>query len=125
MSNVPVTGFLYYSEGDDPFHSHNLYITSWDGQPVHTHQFKGVTSFDVGHNHYYAGTTEPAPSGVQHTHKYFTFTTVDDRHKHVIHGVTGPAVRLPDGGHYHEFSGETSVDGAIPHRHRYIGKTSP
>jgi hypothetical protein len=123
MHEIPISGFLFESE-DGPLHSHSLYITTWDGQPVHVHQFKGVTSYEVGHNHRYAGTTEPAPSGVQHTHKYFTFTSIDDAHKHVIRGVTGPAIHLPRGGHYHEFSGTTTVDGAIPHRHSYSGKTS-
>lgn len=45
-------------------------------------------------------------------------------HQHVINGVTGPAIALPNGGHYHEFSGETTVDGRIAHRHRYEGRTS-
>ncbi|WP_227935429.1 YmaF family protein [Alkalihalobacillus deserti] len=124
MSNVPVTGFMYHSSSDDPLHSHNMYITTWDGKPVHIHHFRGETSFDVGHNHHYAGKTEPAPSGVQHTHNYFTFTSFDAGHKHVIRGVTGPAIHIPDRGHYHEFSGVTSVDGDISHTHRYSGKTS-
>jgi hypothetical protein len=122
--NIPVTGFMFESADNSLEHSHNLYITTWDGEPVHTHQFKGVTSFDVGHNHRYVGTTEPAPSGVQHTHKYFTFTSFDDGHKHEIKGVTDPAIFLPSGGHIHEFSGVSSVDGATPHRHKYSGKTS-
>lgn len=121
---IPVSGFLYESESSDPMHSHQLYITTWDGMPVHTHEFKGITSFDVGHSHRYAGTTEPAPSGVQHTHRYFTFTSIDERHRHQIRGITGPAIPLPNGGHYHEFSGVTTVDGATPHRHRYSGRTS-
>ncbi|WP_100404697.1 YmaF family protein [Bacillus solitudinis] len=124
MTSVPVTGYLYPSDDADPHHSHNLYITTWDGQPVHTHEFKGVTSFDVGHDHRYAGTTEPAPSGVKHTHRYCTFTSFDAEHKHVIKGVTGPAIFLPGEGHYHEFSGVTSVDGQTPHKHRYCGRTS-
>ncbi len=121
---IPVSGFMFHSDDLDPNHSHHLFITTWDGKPVHTHEFKGVTSFDVGHSHRYAGTTEPAPSGVQHTHNYFTFTSVDDRHRHNISGVTGPAISLPNGGHYHEFSGVTTVDGSTPHRHRYSGRTS-
>ena len=121
---IPVSGFMYHSDDSDPMHSHHLYITQWDGRPVHVHEFRGVTSYDVGHNHRYAGTTEPAPSGVQHTHRYFTFTSIDDRHRHQIHGVTGPAIPLPNGGHYHEFSGYTTVDGSIPHKHSYGGRTS-
>ncbi|KAB7704400.1 hypothetical protein F9802_17780 [Bacillus aerolatus] len=121
---IPLTGFMLHSNDSDPAHSHHLYITSWDGRPVHVHEFKGVTSYDDGHRHRYAGTTEPAPSGVQHSHKYFTFTSIDNRHHHQIYGTTGPAIYLPGGGHYHEFSGMTTINGANPHRHRYSGKTS-
>ena len=123
--DIPVSGFMYHSDDSDPIHSHQLYITSWDGRPIHNHQFKGVTSFDDGHSHRYAGTTEPAPSGVPHTHRYFTSTSVDDRHRHQIRGITGLAIPLPNGGHYHEFSGVTTVEGTRPHRHRYSGRTSP
>jgi len=49
-------------------HSHILYLTSWDGRPIHRHHFSGITSINVGHDHKYAGTTEPAPTGVPHTH---------------------------------------------------------
>jgi hypothetical protein len=123
--DIPVSGFMYHSDDSDPIHSHQLYITSWDGRPIHNHQFKGVTSFDDGHSHRYASTTEPAPSGVPHTHRYFTSTSVDDRHRHQIRGITGLAIPLPNGGHYHEFSGVTTVEGTRPHRHRYSGRTSP
>lgn len=121
---IPVSGFMYNSDDSNPMHSHQLYITSWDGRPVHTHEFKGTTSFDEGHSHRYAGITEPAPSGVQHNHRYFTFTTFDDSHRHQIRGITGPAISLPNGGHYHEFNGVTTVDGTTPHRHMYSGRTS-
>jgi hypothetical protein len=121
---IPVSGYLVHSDDSDSYHSHNLYITTWDGRPVHVHQFSGVTSFDVGHSHKFVGVTEPAPSGVPHTHRYFTFTSFDDGHRHEIRGVTGPAIPLPGGGHYHEFSGVTTTSGRIPHSHRYRGKTS-
>lgn len=125
MSNVPVTGYLFDSVSADAQHSHSLYIKSWDGRPVHSHELRGVTSFDVGHNHCFAGKTQPAPSGVQHTHCYCTFTTIDAEHKHVIRGVTGPAIFLPDGRNYHQFCGVTTVDGDVPHAHRYEGCTCP
>lgn len=121
---IPVSGYMYHPDDANLMHTHRLYITSWDGNPVHTHEFRGVTSFDVGHSHRYAGTTEPAPSGVQHTHRFFTFTSVDDRHRHEIRGVTGPAIPLSNGGHYHQFRGVTTVNGSNPHRHRYSGRTS-
>lgn len=36
----------------------------------HIHEFVGETEITEDHRHKYAGTTEPAPNGVQHTHKY-------------------------------------------------------
>jgi hypothetical protein len=125
---IPITGFLHEHDGLGNEHSHALYITSWNGQPyrgpaIHVHPFKGVTSFDAGHNHKYVGVTEPAPSGVPHNHKYCTFTSFDDRHKHLIKGVTGPDIPLPGGGHIHHFKGVTTVDGDPPHTHKYSGET--
>jgi hypothetical protein len=123
---IPVTGFIVHSDNDgsDSLHTHSLFITTWDGAPVHVHEFAGVTSFDVGHDHRYAGVTEPAPSGVQHVHGYYTVTSFDHQHKHVIRGVTGPAIPVPGGGHIHYFEGFTTVDGLPPHTHRYEGRTS-
>lgn len=124
---IPVTGFIVHlnDSNENSEHSHHLYLTSWDGRPVHIHHFSGVTSFDVGHEHRYAGKTEPAPSGVPHTHVYFTVTSFNDGHEHEIRGKTGPAIPLPGGGHYHEFHGLTTVNGARPHSHKYRGKTTP
>jgi hypothetical protein len=124
LREIPVRGYLYSADPCGGFHSHHIYITHWDRQPVHTHHFQGTTSFDAGHNHQYAGTTEPAPSGVPHRHRYFTFTSFNDGHRHIIRGVTGPAIPLPNGGHVHRFSGMTTVDGRTPHRHHYSGITS-
>ncbi|MGG1292848.1 YmaF family protein [Bacillus smithii] len=142
---IPVTGYIVHSSDSDSDHSHVLYLTIWDGRPLdsdsdhshvlyltiwdgrplHKHHFSGVTSFNVGHEHRYAGTTEPAPSGVPHTHKYFAITSLNDGHKHEIRGVTGPAIPLPEGGHYHNFHGVTTINGSHPHSHKYSGKTSP
>ncbi|MGG6311646.1 YmaF family protein [Paenibacillus macerans] len=121
---IPVTGFILDSESSGSPHSHKLYITSWDGRPVHVHSFSGNTSFDVGHRHHYAGVTEPAASGVPHVHAYFVETSFDAGHIHTIRGTTGPAIPLPRGGHYHHFEGFTTVNGMIPHRHGYSGNTS-
>ncbi|MBP1155706.1 MULTISPECIES: YmaF family protein [unclassified Paenibacillus] len=123
MKEIPIKGFVVCSGNEESDHSHKLYITSWDGRPIHVHPFAGTTSYDVGHAHRYAGTTEPAPSGVQHTHGYYAETTFNDGHIHIIHGVTGPAIQLPGGGHIHYFEGNTTVNGRIPHVHHYSGKT--
>lgn len=60
-----VFGVVYETDNDNAdMHSHQLYLITWDGKVLHTHGFSGVTSFDVGHRHAYAGVTDPAPSGV-------------------------------------------------------------
>ncbi|MBS4176121.1 YmaF family protein [Lederbergia citrea] len=124
---IPITGLIVHSPDSslDSEHSHVLYLTSWDGRPLHRHHFSGVTSFNAGHEHRYAGRTEPAPTGVPHKHEYFTVTSFNDGHKHEIRGVTGAAIPLPNGGHYYNFRGVTSVNGSHPHRHEYGGETSP
>jgi hypothetical protein len=120
---IPVTGLVVCTQGSDGRHSHKLYITSWDGRPVHVHEFAGITSFDVGHSHEYEGFTAPAPTGVEHVHEYHTVTSFDDGHSHVIRGSTGPAIPIPGGDHYHLFEGRTTVNGRHPHTHAYQGRT--
>lgn len=111
------------SDDSDGKHSHMLYLTSWDGRPVHSHDFTGVTSFDVGHSHEYAGRTAPAPTGVPHVHEYRAETTFNDGHTHLICGTTSGEIPLPGGGHIHYFEGFTSVNGKHPHAHAYKGQT--
>ncbi|WP_139488537.1 YmaF family protein [Brevibacillus dissolubilis] len=120
---IPVTGFVMESNDFGSQHSHTLFITTWDGRPVHRHAFSGCTSCDDGHTHYYAGMTEPAPTGVPHVHHYYTVTAISHGHTHTIKGTTGPAIPLPNGGHVHYFEGYTTVDGMNPHSHMYRGTT--
>jgi hypothetical protein len=119
---IPITGYIVHGNDEGSEHAHRLYITSWNGRPVHSHPF-GTTSVDQGHSHQYAGMTEPAPTGVQHVHGYFARTSFDDGHTHLIRGTTGPSIPLPGGGHYHYFEGYTTVDGRYPHAHMYRGNT--
>jgi hypothetical protein len=125
-----VFGIVYESnhenetdETNEATHSHELFLVTWNGRMLHTHGFSGITSLDVGHRHSYVGITLPAPSGVPHTHEYSTITTLNDGHRHRINGRTGPAISLAGGGHYHYFTGVTTIDGRTPHRHSYSGRT--
>ncbi|MDB5084076.1 MAG: hypothetical protein JWN30_962 [Bacilli bacterium] len=120
-----VSGVVYDSgEYQSDSHAHEIFLITWDGRQLHTHGFAGITSFDVGHRHHYAGMTSPAPSRVQHTHHYSTVTTLNDGHTHFISGVTGPAIPVPSGGHIHLFEGVSTINGRTPHRHSYSGRTS-
>ncbi|BCJ85035.1 YmaF family protein [Effusibacillus dendaii] len=121
-----IRGILLHTDNQNlsDEHSHDMYLITWDGRVLHVHNFAGTTSFDIGHSHQYAGTTEPAPIGVPHTHGYYTVTSFNDGHTHTIQGRTGPDIPLPTGGHCHLFEGVTTVNGRIPHTHRYSGRTS-
>src|SRR5690348_9018598 len=119
-----VFGIVYESsESENSTHSHEIFLMTWDGRILHSHGFSGVTSFNVGHRHNYAGVTNSAPSGAPHTHAYSTMTSLNDGHTHRISGRTGLAIPLPGGGHYHYFEGVTTIDGRTPHSHTYSGRT--
>jgi hypothetical protein len=122
--DIPISGIIFSNDSDaNSIHSHNFYLMSYDGRPVHRHSFSGITSIHDRHRHSYHGVTQPAPTGVPHTHHYYTVTSFDDGHTHVIRGVTGPAIPLHNGGHYHVFEGYTTVNGMHPHSHSYSGAT--
>ncbi|SFT09266.1 YmaF family protein [Paenibacillus sp. BC26] len=122
---IPISGFIFDSGEDDSLHAHKLFITSWDGNPrqVHIHSLSGMTTVNDGHSHQYVNWTAPSPTGVPHVHSYNTVTFVSQGHTHTLQGTTGPAVPLPNGGHYHQFEGFTTVDGRNPHSHGYNGQT--
>jgi hypothetical protein len=120
---IPITGLIIHSDDSDSSHSHQLYITSWDGKPVHVHPFSGSTTFNNGHDHYFAGTTEPAATGVEHVHGYHVVTSINDGHTHLIRGATGTSIEIETGGHFHRFEGFTTVNGRNPHSHMYEGAT--
>jgi hypothetical protein len=83
---IPVKGYLVHTTDKDSKHSHKLFITSWDGRPVHVHPFEGVTSFDVGHFMI-----------------IMPLLPLMTNHDHVIRGTTGPAIPIPNEGHIHQF----------------------
>ncbi|HAS00911.1 MAG TPA: hypothetical protein DCR67_04195 [Brevibacillus sp.] len=87
MTKIPVAGFLFQSNDSSAEHSHGLYITSWNGMPVHRHPFSGTTSFNDGHSHIIEGTTGPAIELQRggHIHYFEGYTTVNGRHPHTHH----------------------------------------
>ncbi len=50
MKEIPVTGFMVHSPDSNNDHSHILYLTTWDGRPLHKHNFSGVTHLMLGMN---------------------------------------------------------------------------
>ena len=76
---------------------------------LHTHNYKGVTTFNDGHEHGYVGTTSQAPDIPGHTHRMVGETTFDDGHSHGYSLQTSPP--LPAGnGHTHYYQSETTFN---------------
>ncbi|TNJ68129.1 hypothetical protein FE784_00230 [Paenibacillus hemerocallicola] len=112
------------------------------GSPSHAHYARVVSSMQLGHLHKIDFFTYPVNgSGSDgHFHDYQGVTRVASYdgqvHFHRFYGITGPAIALPDGSHYHRFSGNVddepfSFEGGsyktvltIPrHMHFYSGVT--
>lgn len=57
IHRTSISRFIYESEEKNMHRAHKLYIPSWNGQPVHIHDYSGITLVDVGHRLEYGGTT--------------------------------------------------------------------
>jgi len=89
---------------------------------IHVHTFETLTAVADGHQHVIMGVTAPArQAGLSHVHRIRVRTSFVDDHWHWFDIMTGQAVALPNGGHVHYFSGETSFDAG--HRHAVEGST--
>ena len=88
---------------------------------LHNHSYRGVTSFNDGHRHRYAGKTTSDPDVPGHIHYMAGYTTFDDGHTHYYAIETGPEVNTREG-HYHLYRGVTRV--ADRHVHFFQGRTS-
>ncbi|MFM9281237.1 YmaF family protein [Paenibacillus jiagnxiensis] len=114
-----------------------MFVTN--GQ-AHAHEFHGLTSLNLGHQHSIRFFTYPVNgnSGDLHFHRYRGITFYRDQHFHRFDGYTSPPIALPDGSHVHmidgvvddepfEFKGQyykTLLN--IPrHRHGFHGQTGP
>ena len=84
---------------------------------LHTHQFKGVTTYVDGHVHFWSGVSSASPNIPGHTHLIAGQTTVNDGHSHGYSITTqGPTyVDAQRYKHYHYYAGDTLY--ARGHRH--------
>lgn len=88
---------------------------------MHTHYYRGETSYEDGHRHNYSGMTSPAPDTPGHTHMISDRTSMNDRHTHRFSFSTGPA-REYRGGHVHHYAGVAQFNDG--HIHTMGGCTS-
>ncbi len=88
---------------------------------LHSHNYRGATSFNDGHTHNYSGTTSADPDEPRHTHEMAGYTTTDAGHTHYYAVTTGPGIEV-QGGHYHYYEGVTQY--ASGHMHSFEGSTS-
>jgi len=97
-------------------------------EQTHTHEFTASTELalrgDLRHNHRFAGvTSEAIPSGRSHIHVIRVNTTFDLNHLHEVNVKTGPAQTVNPCDppnmqiHFHYVEGNTTVNGAVPHKH--------
>ncbi|MHB1314305.1 MAG: YmaF family protein [Christensenellales bacterium] len=89
---------------------------------LHTHTFRGVTTYIDGHLHLFFGTTGASPDLPGHTHTVAGRTTMNTGHDHSYSLTTWPPTVVGAGRHYHYFNGNT---GAVQgHSHPMSGTTS-
>ncbi|MBF7083234.1 hypothetical protein IT084_09635 [Desulfallas sp. Bu1-1] len=92
----------------------------------HVHVYRNITSVNVRHLHRMGGVTGPTiGSGPGHVHRMAGTTTFYDGHTHKYATVTGPAIPVFPGVHVHRYQGVTTVNGKVPHTHRFSGITAP
>ncbi|HHW32263.1 MAG TPA: hypothetical protein GXX20_11440 [Clostridiaceae bacterium] len=75
----------------------------------HDHNYSGVTSFNDGHVHRYAGTTTFAPDRKGHIHYVEGVTSYEDGHVHTYGVSTSVDFPVPGGGHIHFIRVNTQV----------------
>lgn len=94
-----------------------------DRSMVHVHTFNTITLVADGHQHLVQGATGPARlAGMSHIHRIRVRTSYFDCHWHWFDVMSGPAIDTMDGGHVHNYAGETSFDDG--HTHDVVDTTA-
>jgi len=88
---------------------------------LHSHAFRGRTTFNDGHAPGYTGITRLAPDVPGHLHQMTGETTFADGHVHRYSLYTGPEIPV-DGGHTHYYQAVTSFNDG--HVHYLFGYTT-
>lgn len=88
---------------------------------MHKHTFRGKTSMNDGHSHYYEGETTASPDIEGHTHRMNGRTGMSNNHLHQFDLTTG-FDNIVNGGHNHSYRGVTAY--SDDHSHSMEGFTS-
>ncbi len=90
---------------------------------LHTHEYKGVTTYANGHVHLFSGVSGVSPNVPGHTHTIAGQTAVSDGHSHPYRLISeGPVyVARVQYKHYHYYSGVTGF--VRGHEHLMSGTT--
>jgi hypothetical protein len=76
---------------------------------MHSHKFKGVTTYVDGHVHLFSGVSSMSPDVPGHTHTIEGQTTVDDGHSHGFYIITQGPTKVDSKAHYHYYEGNTNI----------------
>lgn len=87
---------------------------------MHTHQFRGVTTYVNGHLHLFSGVSSASPDIRGHTHTVAGTTTTDSGHSH-SYNLTTKTPTYVNAGHYHYYEGDTNITNG--HDHPMSGTT--
>ncbi|MFZ5974773.1 MAG: YmaF family protein [Bacillota bacterium] len=81
---------------------------------MHTHAFKGVTTYIDGHLHLFSGVSSASPDVPGHTHYITGTTTISNGHSHSFNLITHTQTNV-NSGHYHYYQGDTAI--VLGHSH--------
>jgi len=88
---------------------------------LHSHYFRGVTSYNDGHIHRYSGTTSQDRDTPGHVHTMTGETTFEDGHVHSYSLMTGAPIPVANG-HTHYYKAATAFNDG--HTHNLTGYTT-
>lgn len=88
---------------------------------LHSHGFRGRTTFSDGHTHEYSGITSMNPDIPGHVHYMAGVTAFNDGHVHRYSLYTSPEIQV-DRGHTHYYRAATSFEDG--HVHYLFGYTT-
>ena len=87
---------------------------------MHSHRFKGVTTYVDGHLHLFSGISSVSPNVPGHRHFITGITTFNFAHSHPYNLITDTQTNV-DSAHYHFYAGNTYE--VLAHHH-FIEETT-
>lgn len=76
---------------------------------LHSHEYRGNTTYNDGHVHMYYGSTSQVPDTPNHMHIMMGETSYNDGHTHRYSLYTSPSIKVGNG-HTHYYQAGTSFN---------------